>query len=95
MTDLIVNNRSPELTCYDHQVEPHGQCSEWVGLRQVSSSLEERWPGLGCIPVETHESRMKENKQQMKRFCCFHARGFNAAPQMRASSYASPGRGCC
>lgn len=54
-----------ELTCCDHQVEPHGQCSEWVGLRLVSSSLEEHWPGLGCIPgdeseKETHESRLKE-----------------------------------
>lgn len=39
-----------EPTCCDHQVEPHGRCSEWVGLRLASSSLGERWPALDCIP---------------------------------------------
>lgn len=52
---MTVDNRLLELTCYDHQVEPHGRCSEWVGLRLVSSSLEGHWPGLGCIPADWSE----------------------------------------
>lgn len=52
VTGLILNKRSVELTCYDHQVEPHGRCWGWVGPRLASSSLEERWPGLGCIPED-------------------------------------------
>lgn len=61
-TGLIVNNRFLELTCYDHQVEPHGRCSEWVGRRLVSSSLEEHWPGLGCIPGDDREEETHENR---------------------------------
>lgn len=55
VSDVIVNNRL--LTCYGHQVEPHGLCSEWVGLHLVSSSLEEHWPGLGCIPGDESEKK--------------------------------------
>lgn len=80
-----------ELTCCDHQVEPHDQCSEWVGPRLVSSSLEERWPGLGCIPG----SRLNTMSRWRGGFSHALPRRFDVAPQTRASSYASQGRGCC
>lgn len=87
-------NHSIELTCCDHQVEPHGQCWEWVGLRLVSSSLGERWPGLGCIPgvTETAKGSTRSRGRQPSRACLGR---FPLIPQRRASSYASRVRGCC
>lgn len=99
MTGSILNKRSIELTCYDHQVEPHGRCWGWVGLRLASSSLEERWPGLGCIPEDeecgdrsTRTVWFKEDEQINRRAL---VSGLDVAPQTQASSYASRGRGCC
>lgn len=70
LLELFYFIASLELTCCDHQVEPHGQCSEWVGLRLASSSLGERWPGLGCIPGGEKESEPGRENRQRRTLSC-------------------------